>query len=209
MQGPTKKQQTVLRAIEEYCNLHHRSPSYRELMESLGYRSPASIWRFVEALKRKGLIKSEKKQWRSIELPQLRSTSRASIPVIGTVSRGRTPELYPKAEECPLAREMLSDTGHFYALRIKDSSFLNEFLLPGDLIVVEATQEVDPGELVLASTDETFIGHFFDEGEIIRFRSNPYSLSQANQPNQIKLIAEEVQVWGVIILVIRRSTHRL
>ncbi len=172
-------------------------------MQILNLRSPASIWRFVEALKKKGLIASTERAWRNVELKDIAQQnvhpqSEATIPIIGAVSKGKVPELYPEAEKWPISSKLLPEGGHYYALRIKDSSFLNEFLLPEDIVVVEATQEVAPGELVLASTKETIIGHFFDEGEIIRFRSNPYS-----QPTQVKVSAEEVQVWGVIVYVFR------
>lgn len=202
----TKKQQQLLNTYQAYLDEHKINPSYRELQELLGYKSPASIWRFMKKLERQGLIRKHSKGWRSVELVQALPSKEGTIPIIGEISKNTKPELYEKPISFPFPRGQFLSPQALYGLKVKDSSFLDEFILPEDLLIVEATQEVHAGELVLASSDRTIVGHFFDEGEIIRFRASPYHRQDSNS---LKLEADSVQIWGVITAVFRCNFSRL
>ena len=199
----TTKQHRVFDAIEKYTTTHGHPPSYRELMVELGYQSTGSIYRFVKALKTKGALEETPRSWRNVKPTRsLRHEGNVlEVEVIGQVSRQHPPELFAKTSLVTVPSHLVSQHAPVYGLVIQDASFLDEHLLPGELILVEPADSIEPGELVLASTHHTIIGHYFDEGATLRFRSSPYAPSGALA--SIAAPTDDTQVWGVIVGCIR------
>jgi SOS-response transcriptional repressor LexA len=199
----TSKQHRVFEAIERFTKAYGHPPSYRELMTELGYQSTGSIYRFVKALKTKGALENNPRSWRNVKptKAQHQDENSIEIEVIGQISRQHPPELFTKTSLVSIPSHLVSHHGPVYGLVIQDASFLDEHLLPGDLILVEPADMIEPGELVLASTNYSIIGHYFDEGQTLRFRSSPYApngtLASISSP------ASETQVWGVVVGLIR------
>jgi SOS-response transcriptional repressor LexA len=199
----TPKQHRVFDAIQRFSEEHGHAPSYRELMDELGYQSTGSIYRFVQALKSKGALEQTPRSWRNVQPTQHNQSddSVVDIEVIGQISRQHPPELFAKTTVIPIPSHLASQNGPIYGLTIQDASFLDEHLLPGDLILVEPGDAIDSGELVLASTHQSIIGHFFEEDDMYRFRSSPYAPSGAI--SSITVPAADTQVWGIIVGLIR------
>lgn len=209
--APTPKQKALLTAIETHTKQHGRPPSYKELQQTLGYTSTASIWRFVQALKKKGLLENESSHWYSLHpLSQSEqqdgSSSFLDIELIGHIVREKPPVLFAKTIPFQLPAALVNHKAGCYGLIIEDTSYRDVHLLPHDLLIVEprdgASETINPGELVIASHSETIIGHLFDEGEIVQFRSSPYSTKTIHD-NFIRIEASSIHIWGVIIASIR------
>lgn len=65
----TKKQQELLEYIEQFIHVNNYSPTYREIMAGLGYRSVATVAKHIENLVILGkLKKSENGEARSVDL---------------------------------------------------------------------------------------------------------------------------------------------
>jgi len=199
----TPKQRRVYEAIESYQSSHGSPPSYRELAHILGYSSTASIYRFVKALKEKGVLENIPRSWRNLQPTKgcFRSPS-LDIEVIGHISRQRPPDLFSQTTFVSIPSHLITQGCDIYGLVIQDASFTEEHLLPQDLLLVEPTKTIDQGELVLASsTDQTIIGHYFEEDEHVRFRSTPFAVGQAMTSTLVPI--DQVQVWGAIIALFR------
>jgi SOS-response transcriptional repressor LexA len=196
----TPKQRRVLEAIEHFTEAHGHAPSYRELMEELGYRSTGSIYRFVKALQNHQLLQQKPRCWRNA-LPIKPAHSGTSVEVIGRICKHRPPELFEKTQKISVPSHLIHEVSAVYGLLVQDSSFLEEHILPDDLLLIEPTENIAQGELVLASHQKTIIGHYFEEGEIIRFQSSPYTAG--GEMTSMMLPAEEIQMYGVIIGLIR------
>lgn len=203
MSDLTIKQKAVYDAIIRYSEQHGHPPSFRELVEELGYRSTGSIYRLVKSLKAKGILEQSPRSWRNmVPATSERLTGDViSVEIIGRISRHRPPELLSTTETVALPVSLVSPETHVYGLTIQDASFLDEHILPGDLILVEPTDTFQPGELVLASTNQTIIGHYYEEDTSIRLRSSPYTTN--DMATSILLKADETQVWGAIVGLIR------
>ncbi|HSW73726.1 MAG TPA: hypothetical protein VLG71_01085 [Candidatus Limnocylindria bacterium] len=65
---PTKKQKELLSFIEEFIKQHGYSPSYREIMDGLGYTSVATVALHVNSLIKRGHIKKRDNEARSLEV---------------------------------------------------------------------------------------------------------------------------------------------
>lgn len=206
----TPKQQAVLTAIEEYIIREGHPPSYKELQEKLGYSSTASIWRFVSSLKAKGLLSSCRK-WNSL-CPQktastiLPNSSSTFIPVdiIGHIFRDKPPVLWVNSTSIQLPSELVRHTQGCYGLIIEDAAYIDLHLLPHDLIIVDPKSEINPGELVLASNQGTIIGHLFEDGELLQFKSSPFATKNSREEGH-RLTPDEIHMWGVIIASIRAT----
>lgn len=209
--------------MQEYITLHGHPPSYRELMTELGYSSPGAVYRLIRELEKKGLIApSDHRSWRSRIPTKINNTQDAQFPhtqlpsdnlieveIIGSITGGKAPELMSEPQRIVLPPRFSSpyeskDQGMLYGLIIKDSAFVSEHLLPEDIVILNPSyNEIPPGTLVFASTPtECIIGHLFQEGEIVRFKSSPYSLNTSIHQAK-KRAALETQIWGIIVGSIR------
>lgn len=65
---PTKKQRELLAYIESFIAEHGYSPSYREIMQGLGYTSVATVSLHVNSLIKRGHIKKRDRSARSLEV---------------------------------------------------------------------------------------------------------------------------------------------
>ena len=124
------------------------------------------------------------------------------VVLIGTIQSEKPPTLFAKTTTFTLPPSLINHTAGCYGLILEDSSYKDLHLLPYDLVIVEPRVDIAPGELVIASHNETIIGHLFDEGEILQFRASPYS-SKSFHENLIRVEADAVHIWGVIIATIR------
>lgn len=208
----TPKQQAVLQAIEDHIQQTKRPPSYADLQKKLNYGSTASIWRFVQELQKKGFLCETKGQWHSL-CPIQKSThienkipeGCISVDIIGHIIRDKAPMLSLKSSPLLLPSDLVRHTSGCYGLILDDASYIDLHLLPHDLIIVDPRSEIQAGELVIASNEETLIGHVFEEGNLLQFRSSPYSIKSHHEHiRRVKI--DDIHIWGIIIASIR-SPH--
>ena len=57
--GPTRRQDMILRVIEEYAAVHGCSPSNREIAVAAGLKSPSSVLYHLRQLKAAGFLTYE------------------------------------------------------------------------------------------------------------------------------------------------------
>ena len=62
------------------------SPSVREIMDAMGFKSTSTAHRYIETLVREGLIEKQGSLNRTLRLP---NSGTASVPVMGTVTAGQ------------------------------------------------------------------------------------------------------------------------
>ncbi len=65
---PTKKQRELLGFIEQFIGVHGYSPSYREIMQGLGYTSVATVALHVNSLIARGHLRKRDHSARSLEV---------------------------------------------------------------------------------------------------------------------------------------------
>lgn len=65
---PTKKQRELLTYIEAFITEHGYSPSYREVMNGLGYTSVASVALHINSLIKRGHLRKRDRSARSLEV---------------------------------------------------------------------------------------------------------------------------------------------
>ena len=68
---PTKKQQAMLTFIKEFINEYGYSPTYREIMQGLGYKSISTVSNHIDNLIVRGYLSKRDRSARSLEPTQM------------------------------------------------------------------------------------------------------------------------------------------
>lgn len=166
------------------------SPSVREIMDSMGFKSTSTAHRYIEALIQEGLIEKTGNLNRSLRLP---NSSSSSVPVLGTVTAGVpitavqdiTGYIGFEAPGC--------DPQELFALKIRGESMINAGILDGDIVVVERTSYADNGDIVVAfiNGEDATVKRFYKENG--RFRLQPENDTMS------PIIVNEVEILGKVI----------
>ena len=181
MKGMTKRQRQIVDYIQEYISENGYSPSYREIMRHFGFSSLGSVYKHISVLKRRGILNAEKNSARSVvlatpERPSVAPGSVVEVPFLGIIAAGVPIETFPQAGTITVPSGMVSDARKSYVLQVRGDSMIDDHILDGDLIVVEARSTANPGETVVAllNRSETTLKRYHPEGEYVRLEpANP------------------------------------
>jgi repressor LexA len=203
MKGLTPKQHQILQYIEQFIAQHHYSPSYRELMKHFNFRSPGTIFKHIQTLKRKGVLNGDPQVSRSI-LP-VKQTILASkinevqLPFIGNLSIGYPLELFIQPKIIEIASSLVRDVENTYLLRVQGELLADEGIYDSDLLLIEARQDVQAGEIILGliNQHDTVLKRYYPEGLYIRLESQ-----HPNHP-PLTLRHEHIAIQGILVGLMR------
>jgi repressor LexA len=203
----TKRQKEVLDYLVSFMNKHGYSPSFEEIAHALKLTSLATVHKHLSTLESKGFVRRGYNQSRSIEVTQLpKSVSdqlvarlATDLPLVGRIAAGQPVEAIEDKESLSLADFTRGQNN--FVLQVKGESMRDDHILDGDYIVVEQTQVVNPGEIVVAlvSGEDATLKRFYREpgGKI---RLQPANSEMA----PIVVPAAEVKIQGRVIGVLRK-----
>lgn len=205
MKGLTRKQQEILNFIQVFIKQNHYSPSYREIMEHFAFNSLGTVYKYINTLKRKGVLIGDKQSHRSATpvVPPLtpKETHEFKLPLIGNLSAGYPLELFMQPQLIVVPASFVHAPDNTYILQTQGDSLKEEWILDGDLLLIEARQDIQPGEIVLGLINQhnTVLKKFFPEGQYIRLESQ-----QANIP-PLTVKHEHISIQGVLIGLLRMN----
>lgn len=198
VEGLTPKQKIVLAAVRELQALTGRVPTLDEVRKHLNYATVSSVQRHMDALKRKGYVKSEKHLSRRLKLTHRHL---ANIPLVGNVACG-APLLAEENVEAYVAYDADSLRGNpddYFFLRAVGDSMNQAGIDNGDLVLVKKQQTADTGKNIVA-----LVG---DDATIKRLsKENGHWVLQpvSDNPAHKKLImVEDFVIQGVAVDVVK------
>ncbi len=199
----TKRQREILDFIQSFIQSSGYSPSFEEIADFFGYRSLATVHEHLSNLERKGYIRRNYNESRSVEpLPAARSRAiSASAPLLGLVAAGEPIEAIESDETIAVPEDMLTGRGPHFVLRVRGDSMIDDQIRDGDCVVVEGRETAENGEMVIAlvGSDSATVKRFYREG------GGRVRLQPANEMHAPLYYDEtEVKVRGVVIGVIRK-----
>ena len=203
MKGLTKRQSEIVNFIQEFINNHRYSPSYREIGNRFGFSSLGSVYKHINALKRKGLLQAQKRFSRSMVLTaepqQKKGVNEIEIPFIGHISAGNPIQTFSQTQVISVPHSFVQALEKTYALRAQGESLMEEMIADGDFIIVEARHEAHPGETVIAliNNRETILKRYYPEGDYVKLLGN----NPVQQP--IILRREDMLIQGVVVGLMR------
>ena len=173
--GLTSKQLEIMNFIKQEILSKGYPPTVRDICEAVGLKSTSTVHAHLERLEMKGLIRRDPTKPRAIELVDDEFTvirkEMVNVPVVGQVAAGQ-PLLAVEniSNYFPIPVEYMPNQQTFM-LRVKGESMVNAGIFSGDLILVEQTQDVRNGDIVVALIDdEATVKTFFKEKNHIRLQ---------------------------------------
>lgn len=180
MKDLTKRQREVLEIIERTVRSKGYPPSMREITAQLNLASAAGIHKHIKALVKKGFLSKENYLSRSLRIvrDEQRAGNGASpelveLPLVGTIAAGRPIEAIPQQQETlHLPSTLLSGPRErHYVLRVRGNSMVDDGILDGDYVIVEARETARDGEVVVALWDkEATLKRFYREDGRVRLQ---------------------------------------
>lgn len=204
----TKRQKEVLDYIADFIEKNGYSPSYEELAQGLNLSSLATIHKHVEALESRNYLRRLFNQSRSLEVSakylQERRRNRpvaraAEVPLAGRIAAGTPVEAIQGQDTLQFSD--FTGKGDTFALQVSGESMIDDHIMSGDYVLVERTEHVRDGEIVVALVDgmeATLKRIYHDPGGRIRLQP----ANSAMQP--IVVPAESVQIQGRVLAVLRK-----
>lgn len=209
--APTARQKEILDFIVSRVDAVGYAPSVREICQSLGLSSTATVHSHLETLKSKGFLNAQDGLSRSItltdaawELYPERGGAEAvgyqvgevvPIPVIGQVAAG-SPTLAEENIEETLALPASLVSGDTFMLRVRGDSMIEVGIFDGDLVIVRVTETASNGDIVVAVLeDEATVKTYYREANRIRLQPENASLDP--------IYATDVRIAGRVVGLLR------
>jgi len=200
--GLTKRQEMILKYVQDYVAREGYPPSIREIGKDFGIGSLRGVTVHLDALARKGYI-SRANTPRSIKVThrdyQPAGNRVIMLPLIGSIAAGTPIEAQENVEDMiPIPTEMVRSANRAFLLRVKGDSMTGDGILPRDLVVVKPQKTANHGELVavLLGDEATVKRISFEKKGVRLLPSNP-----AYEP--IPVEREDARVIGKVVGLIR------
>ena len=197
-----RKEREILDFIKQYISLHGFSPTLSDIAKAMNVSSLATIHEHVSSLVKKGFIKKYQGAIRGIEVLEKKLASTVEgieLPIMGFIAAGTPIEPYTDPDATMRVAPMLvSGSKRSYVLRVKGSSMIEDGILDGDYVVIEASETAHNGDIVVALLEGgvATLKRFFREASRIR-------LEPANS-EMSPIFATNVQIQGKAVGVIRK-----
>ena len=169
------KQREILEYIKQEILKKGYPPAVREIGEAVNLKSTSSVHSHLNALEKKGYIRRDPTKPRAIEICDdsfnMVRTDTVSIPIVGQVAAGQPILAEQNIENYfPIPMEYVP-RGEAFILKVKGDSMVNIGIMNGDQVLVEGTQDVRNGDVVVALIeDSATVKTFYKENGHIRLQ---------------------------------------
>ena len=197
----SNKENIALKEIRNSIINSGRCPSLRDLMNTLGYRSPRSASLLVNKLISKGILRRNSSGSLQIvrDFEDKASLQTIAIPLLGTVSCG-APIFAEENTQAyfSISTELARPPHKFFLLRAKGDSMNKKGINNGDFVLVRKQPTAENGDIIVALVDnEVTIKEYSASTRTIVLK--PCSTNKAHKP----IVAmNDFQVQGVVVTVI-------
>lgn len=185
--------------IRVFIDENGHSPTLKEIGDGVAIKSKGTVHRYVTALKTKGALHHNERQWRGLSLneaEQPEPTSDISLPFLGRIAAGQPIEAIPDIAEININDLLIGKGNSRYMLQIKGDSMVDMGILDGDMVVIERRDHAKNGEIVVALIDEQNATlkrfHIENDGDVLLIPANASLTAQ-------QYAADRVRIQGVLV----------
>ncbi len=135
----TRKQKEFYEYIRDFKDEHDIWPTYREISDYFGFKSPNSVTQNLQSLVKKGyLIKTSEDEYLLMEEFENRyeDDSDEGIPVRGIIAAGYLQEAVEANLGSITLKHLFPGLNKMYALRVSGYSMKDEGILDGDFVLL-------------------------------------------------------------------------
>lgn len=194
----TKSQKKILDFVSIFIQHKGHSPTFRDIQTHFGFASLGSVYSYIKTLKKKGLLHNTKRA--RISLNGMNpSNGELILPLIGYLAAGFPLETFPQSQSVAVSSALVPNPEDTYVMRVKGDTLVDEHIIDGDLLLIEARNVAQEGELIVAHVqqNDTLVKRFFPEDPYIRLESSD------GRHEPIILNPDELTIQGVIVGLIR------
>ena len=138
--------------IQRFTLIHDQSPSYEEIMASLGFESLGTVNWYVKTLEEEGHLSRIKgpngKRALTLSHKEHATTTTARLPLLGLIAAGEPIEALENPEMVDVPPSLLHPD--HYVLQVKGDSMIDEQIRNGDFIVARKAKTARSGQIVVA-----------------------------------------------------------
>ena len=204
MKPLTARQQEILDYIRSRQAEAGDTPSFREIGDHFGFKSPNAVRDHLRALARKGALEKAPGLARSLKLTTPLARLKAAtvdIPLYGSIPAGFADQRDAEPAGCITVDIQTLDikpSARTFALQVRGDSMTGKHILEGDIVICQHGREPKRGDVVAALIDNESTLKTFT----IR-RGKP--CLKAENPRFPDLIpAADLVIQGVVTAIIRR-----
>ncbi len=203
----TRRQKEVMDFLSKFIDQHGYSPSYEEMASGLGLASLATVHKHVQALELKQYLRRSYNHSRSLEIGERyfaeerarRPQAPATVPLLGRIAAGSPVEAIQNPETLHFTD--FAGAPNVYALEVRGESMIEDHICNGDFVLIEQTNSIKNGDIVVALVDGT-------EATLKRYYAEPdgrIRLQPANSAmSPIMLDPSALQVQGKVLAIMRK-----
>ncbi|MSS12975.1 transcriptional repressor LexA [Bifidobacterium tsurumiense] len=219
----TERQRKVLGAIRTHIAQHGFAPSFREIGEAAGLKSPSSVKHQLNVLEEKGLIRMNANKGRALELvetsqetpaetqqasatilpfPQIGERTESilasrDVPLVGRIAAGTPITAEQHVDDVMRLPERLTGTGNLFMLEVHGDSMVDAAICDGDFVVVREQHSASNGDIVAALLD--------DEATVKTFRQdNDHIWLMPHNPAYSPIDGTHATIMGKVVTVLRK-----
>ena len=220
----TERQRNIIDAIQNSLAIHGFPPSFREIGEAVGLRSPSSVKHQLRALEEKGILRISANKGRAIEIindtvPAAKNASNTSqhysqavdvslyetdavinshdVPLVGRIAAGTPITAEQHIEDVMRLPERLTGTGNLFMLEVHGDSMIDAAICDGDYVVVREQHEAINGDIVAALLD--------NEATVKTFRNdNGHVWLIPHNPAYSPIDGSHATIMGKVVTVLRK-----
>jgi SOS regulatory protein LexA len=182
-----------IKAIADFHHHEGRMPSFSEIGEMAGFKSKNAVFKLVNKLEEKGILKRDAKGKlipRSLGAP---------VKMLGKVEAGfPSPAEEELADTLSLDEFLIQNREATFLLKVSGDSMSEAGILPGDMVLVDKSQSPKSGDIVIAEVDGEWTMKY------LKKRGDSVTLVPANSKYQPIKPKKELKTAGVVTAVIRK-----
>lgn len=128
----TTKQHAFLQFLLEYVHENGLWPTYREIVDHFGYRSPNSVTQNLQALHKKGYLRRDEAGFHLVH----HERAERGIPVRGVISAGKLQEAVEANLGTITLETLFPNLDRIFAIRVAGQSMLGAGIEDGDYVLL-------------------------------------------------------------------------
>lgn len=220
----TDRQRHILQAIRDHVGNRGFAPSFREIGQAVGLKSPSSVKHQLQVLESKGYIRISANKGRAIELIAAEDENRKpapkrigsfgtvtgtdvesspsitqsrDIPLVGRIAAGVPITAEQHVDDVMRLPKRLTGDGSLFMLEVHGDSMTDAAICDGDFVVVREQNTAENGDIVAA-----LLG---DEATVKTFRNdNGHVWLMPHNPAYSPIDGTNARIMGRVVTVLRR-----
>lgn len=194
------KEAEAIRQIRNFLMHEGRTPTVRELMKALQYRSPRSVSLLLESLIDKKLLKKRGDgSLQLVQIPGEETNKTVDVALVGMAACG-APILAEENIEgfLPVSVKLARPPHRYFFLQAKGDSMSEAGINDGDFVLVRQQSTARNGEIIVAVLDdEATIKEYNRVGETVILKPNTKNLQ-----HKPIILTNDFIIQGVVVTAI-------